>query len=257
MESEPPRIAPSLLRLAGQCRLRFRHHVDGRTRPLTFSDDNRQRRFLLSNAVSQVLYQAHAADSRGLAPLAELLHASPPEGLLAEERWIFGRALDNYLDVAADRPGGLIQFRDPEFPQFPVRPHRDGHFALRVRLDLAFKRDDDVLEVRQIAFGPPRGPLEQDSTVRAVALALAGYERVAYVHLNLLHGDVRELEIDHAFRVQAAAELVPPLLEALSDPDPRPTPGVWCQHCPFLRHCPTVAQESGDALVLLATGEVD
>lgn len=256
--SQVPRLRPSLLPLAGQCRLRFTKELAGEAGGLRFSRANLDRRFLLNNLLGDAIYRAHAADARGEAPLADLHHAPVPEGLLAEERWLFTRALDHYVELAADRTGTVIRFDDDTFPQFRWEAHSSARFALSFRIDLALRLPDGGIEVRKLARGAPFGALADDPTARFTALSLlrAGEHLVRYAHFDLLHGDVAAHDWAWSDAAVLARGVADPVLEALDDPRPAAVPDWWCHECPYLRVCPAVSQQPAEALVLLATGEV-
>ena len=257
MDIEPPRLRPGLLSVAGQCRLRFQRELGGRG-GLRFSEANKRRRFLLGNLVDDAIVRAHqAAEHDGLA-LGELLHEPVPEGLLAEERWLFQRALDNYVELAGERPGQAIAFDDATFPRYRAEPHSSGRFALSVRLNPCFRLPDGAIEVRRLAFGAPFDELREDAAARAAALVLvrAGESSVRFAHCDLLRGAVTETVFTKADVVGIAREISDTVIDALDDPEPAATPDWWCHECPFLRTCPAVSKEEPGNVIFLATGEV-
>lgn len=257
MDIEPPRLRPGLVAIAGQCRLRFQREMGGRG-GLRFSEANKRRRFLLGNLIDDAVVRAHLAAEHEGVPLAELLHVPVPEGLLAEERWLFQRALDNYVELAGDRPGRAITFDDATFPRYRAEPHSTARFALSVRLHPCFRLPDGELELRRLSFGAPFEDLRADAAARAAALVLvrAGEDSVRFAHCDLLRGHVEETVFSKADAVGIAREISELVLDALDDPQPAATPDWWCHECPVLRTCPAVSREQADNVVFLATGEV-
>lgn len=257
MDIEPPRLRPGLVAVAGQCRLRFQREMGGRG-GLRFSEANKRRRFLLSNLIDDAVLRAHAAAEREGVPLSGLLDQPVPEGLLAEERWLFQRALDNYVELAGDRPGTAVPFDDATFPRYRTEPHSTGRFALSVRLHPCFRLPDGQLEVRRLAFGAPYEDLRTDASARAAALVLvrAGEASVRMAHCDLLRGHVEETVFTKADVIGIAREISDLVLDALDDPQPAATPDWWCHECPHLRTCPAVSREEPGNVIFLATGEV-
>lgn len=257
MDIEPPRLRPGLLAVAGQCRLRFQRELGGRG-GLRFSEANKRRRFLLGNLIDDAVVRAHLAAQHDGLPLSDLLDTPVPEGLLAEERWLFQRALDNYVELAGDRPGEPIPFEDATFPRYRNEEHSSGRFALSVRLNPCFRLPGGGIEVRRLAFGAPYDELRTDQSARAAALVLvrAGEPSVRFAHCDLLRGRVEETEFSKADVIAIAREISELALDALDDPQPAATPDWWCHECPYLRTCPAVSREEPDNVVFLATGEV-
>lgn len=258
VDIEPPRLRPSLLSMAAQCRLRFQRELGGRG-GLRFSGANKRRRFLLGNLIDDAVVEAHRAAAEHGAALSSVLEAPVPEGLLAEERWLFQRALDNYLELAGDRPGQPILFDDTAFPRYRAEEHSSGRFALSVRLDPCFRLDDGVLEMRRLAFGAPFAALREDVAARVAALVLVRNQRLSEVriaHFDLLRARVEEVSFQRADVVAIAREISDLVIDALDDPQPTATPDWWCHECPHLRTCPAVSTEQPGNVVFLATGEV-
>ena len=250
MDPEPLRVRPSLLPMAAQCRLRFQREVRGGVGMVRFSRANADRAFLVRNLLVDAIEQAHAAGPEGM---DLLLHTEPPEGLLAEERWLFRRGLDHYVELVGERGGAVLQ---PD-ERYPVLPHSSGRFVLSLRLELCFTVEDGGAELRRIGFGPPREDPGQDPRVLAVAVLLAhrGHAFVRVAHLDLLHGRMKESLLDRPRIAEAARDIGEIVLTALDDPRPEPAPGWWCHECPALRSCPAVSQQAPSELVLMATGE--
>lgn len=251
MDDERPRVKPSLLSVAAQCRLRFVREVAGGVGMVRFSRANTDRAFLVSNLVAQAVERAHLAPDDGM---DQLLHTEPPEGLLAEERWLFRRGLDHYVELAGDRPGVL---RTPD-ERYPLVEHSSGRFALSLRLDLTFDVEDGGVELRRLAFGAPRKDAGDDPRVHAQAIHLAreGASFVRVAHLDLLHGVLRESLLDRPRIGRAAREIGDLVLDVLDDPAPQASAGWWCHECPVVRSCPVVSQQPPAELILMATGEV-
>jgi len=249
MDSERPRVRPSLLAVAAQCRLRFVREVGGGVGMVRFSRANADRAFLVGNLVEQAIEQAHLGGG-----LDGLLHTEPPEGLLAEERWLFRRGLDHYVELAGERPGVP---RTPD-ERFPLIEHSSGRFALSLRLDLTFDIEDGGVELRRLGFGAPRTDVGEDPRVHAQAVHLArdGAAFVQVAHLDLLHGVLREALLDRDRIRRAAHDIGERVLDVLDDPAPQASPGWWCHQCPVLRSCPVVSQQPPAELILMATGEV-
>ena len=235
-----PRLNPGALPAAHECRRKFAHTLTG-THRVRGDHRNTDRRFRLQNAVVSAVRRAHAeAAASGTPPSDALVAETPPRDLEPEERTAFTEALEHYGHIA-DARGGDVPRHPP--PQFARMESRTGRYELSITVDVALAIGD-ALEVRRLAFAPPRvadlADLADDPRARLTALVLGANPGLRYAHLDLAAGAVHEIEIDEPMRRAWGAELQTTVLAALDDPDPPATPGLWCSSCEVVAGCPEV-----------------
>lgn len=231
-----PRINPFLVdRAETMCARRLRRHYQG----LKGNDGP-----MLRGRVRDRLVDAARAAHATMGPPNRASFAAPPD-LVPEERAVFRRAADHYLDLFGDEP--LETISDPAWDEPAVAD--GGDFQVGGWIDLVGRRPDGAPELRQFELWGRRAaadPLES-ATILLAALRIRKLlqpDRLVVRHADLIHGRVDEQDLDlrdegSALATRFSQRRARIQLRARAG-EREATPGPDCQTCPYVQGCPAL-----------------
>ena len=229
----PPRITPYLLRMAdAMCPRRLRSIYQGLK-----GDDGA---FLRGRVRDALVEDARAAHAEMRPPEASSFFVR--EELLPEERLVYRKAADGYLELFADEP--VVAADHEPFD----RPLEWREFRLGGWIDLAVERPSGVKELRQFELwgGPLRpDPFDPDATaILCAVLRLAkwaGNGTLVVRHVDPVGRRIEEQELEMARDLPELKTRFYQRLSILklraSVQRPTPVPGQECAGCAFVAGC--------------------